>query len=166
MCRFLGQLKLCSTTNRWEPFTGFTGASITLERHNAPGLAPTGVSHTPGAASQPEASRHRQERKDTCPKAGQGSPTVLLEQSLHCCPAQSRSWGASSPAPVQMEQPSTVCSQPFPEHCWDQMSCTGDSQAYLSSETGMNLHHVQTLISDYFIWFFPFSEADQQFCRT
>lgn len=151
MCRFLGQLKLCSTANRWEPFTGFTGASIALERHNAPGLAPSGLSHTPGAAPQPGASRHHQERRDLCPKAGQESPTVLLEQSQH----RAGPGEHLVPAPVQMHQPSTVCSQPLPESCWDQMSCTGDSQAYLSSETGMNLHHVQTLISDDCICFFP-----------
>lgn len=40
MCRFLRQLKLCSTTDRWEPFTRRAGASITLEGYNTPELAP------------------------------------------------------------------------------------------------------------------------------
>lgn len=33
MCKFLRQLKLCSITNRWEPFTRRDGASISLERY-------------------------------------------------------------------------------------------------------------------------------------
>lgn len=41
MRKFLSQLKLCSITNRWEPFTGRAGASISLELYNTPGLAPT-----------------------------------------------------------------------------------------------------------------------------
>ena len=34
MCKFLRQLKLCSITNRWEPFTRRAGASISLERQH------------------------------------------------------------------------------------------------------------------------------------
>lgn len=37
--RFLPQLKLCSVTNRWEPFTGRAGASVSPERCSTPGLA-------------------------------------------------------------------------------------------------------------------------------
>lgn len=81
MCKFLRQLKLCSITNRWEPFTRRAGASIGLEGYNTPGLAPhCGHPHTrfaPGAAPRPRAGQHRRERRDPCPNASQQSPAAL-----------------------------------------------------------------------------------------
>lgn len=155
MCRIFGQLKLCSTTNRWEPLTGRAGASVTLERYNTPGLEPTRVRHTPRAAPQPGALTPPGEER-SLPKGRAGKPHSPPRAVPPLLPAPS-TWGASAPAPVQMREPSTACSQPLPEpqHRWDQMSCTGDGRVYLSSETRMNLHHVQTLISDACICFFP-----------